>query len=416
MMPTTSSSGAAAAAMFGDGTSSLELQLVATQFNEDDGFETLSCADIYGHPVPPFVAASAASVTTMGKEQQLSAIDAMAAMEPMQSDTWLEDASDLKEFLDLETVDEVRHDESAQPYDAGKTDDLIDDMEDFLNNYETATTQFSRQDNSSTFMEKDKRSFLANTASPAISSVEDPNGVDLGETAEAERLLDALIRGNISCAAGGGIVAGDAAAEAEVVNVSQVMVDGKNVIIVIAAPSSPGGAAGSNPASPATVASYDDASPCSAISMASPAPSAAGSESSLSSDIEWTPNSPEAATPKTRTGKFAAAARGGRVCARRQSQLYKPKRPEVMMKPKPRKTLTIQDKKERKKWQNVEAARRYRDKKKNEASVIEDEENVLAGRNTKLKETVADMEAEMKTLKRLMTELGLIKLLPSSQK
>ena len=70
---------------------------------------------------------------------------------------------------------------------------------------------------------------------------------------------------------------------------------------------------------------------------------------------------------------------------------------------------TIKDKKERKKLQNVEAARRYRDKKKAEQSVIETEEEGLVRVNGELKGKLSEMENEVKTLKKLMAELGLIK-------
>lgn len=72
-------------------------------------------------------------------------------------------------------------------------------------------------------------------------------------------------------------------------------------------------------------------------------------------------------------------------------------------------SINIKDKKERKKLQNVEAARRYRDKKKNEQSTIESEESILEKKNKALQEKVSDIESEIKTLKKLMVELGLIK-------
>merc|ERR1711981_1437716 len=65
--------------------------------------------------------------------------------------------------------------------------------------------------------------------------------------------------------------------------------------------------------------------------------------------------------------------------------------------------------KKRKKHQNVEAARKYRDKKKEEQSSIEDEEQDLVRRNKELKAKVSEMEAEMKTMKKLMKELGILK-------
>lgn len=70
----------------------------------------------------------------------------------------------------------------------------------------------------------------------------------------------------------------------------------------------------------------------------------------------------------------------------------------------------IIDKKERKKVQNVEAARRYRDKKKNEQQLLDEEMEELEKKNKILKGKVQEKESELKTLKKLMAELGLIKI------
>jgi hypothetical protein len=81
------------------------------------------------------------------------------------------------------------------------------------------------------------------------------------------------------------------------------------------------------------------------------------------------------------------------------------------------KIRSVKDRKERKKMQNVEAARRYRDKKKTEESKVEDEERLLMNKNSQLKETLNGIEGELNTIKKLMTELGLIKLVtPTSHK
>lgn len=73
-----------------------------------------------------------------------------------------------------------------------------------------------------------------------------------------------------------------------------------------------------------------------------------------------------------------------------------------------RSKLGLQDKKERKKLQNVEAARRYRDKKKTEQQLLDEEVDELVKRNLKLKEVVAEKENEVKTLKKLLQEMGLV--------
>jgi len=87
----------------------------------------------------------------------------------------------------------------------------------------------------------------------------------------------------------------------------------------------------------------------------------------------------------------------GRPLAKRQSAIKKKSSPYY-----------IKDKKERKKHQNVQAARRYRDKKKDEQSKVESEEQLVAAKNGELKSQVAELEAEVKTMKKLMLELGLI--------
>merc|ERR1711994_1199084 len=74
------------------------------------------------------------------------------------------------------------------------------------------------------------------------------------------------------------------------------------------------------------------------------------------------------------------------------------------------KSKSVKDRKERKKMQNVEAARRYRDKKKAEENKVEEEERILLKKNSELKETLNGIELELNTIKKLMTELGLIKL------
>jgi len=74
------------------------------------------------------------------------------------------------------------------------------------------------------------------------------------------------------------------------------------------------------------------------------------------------------------------------------------------------KIKNITDRKERKKMQNVEAARRYRDKKKAEESKVGEEEKKLLKKNSELKETLNGIEGELNTIKKLMKELGLIKL------
>ena len=52
----------------------------------------------------------------------------------------------------------------------------------------------------------------------------------------------------------------------------------------------------------------------------------------------------------------------------------------------------------------------FRDKKKNEQQLLDEEVDELEKKNNKLKSKVQEKENELKTLKKLMVELGLIKI------
>lgn len=65
------------------------------------------------------------------------------------------------------------------------------------------------------------------------------------------------------------------------------------------------------------------------------------------------------------------------------------------------------EKKERKKAQNRTAAFRYREKKKGELDVVENEMEELSMKNAGLRDQLSEMETEAKLLKKLMIEAGL---------
>merc|ERR1712058_27062 len=142
--------------------------------------------------------------------------------------------------------------------------------------------------------------------------------------------------------------------------------DGQNFIIIIA-PSSPTASNISSPLSPAT-----------------------STTSSYDTDPEWVPsplnNSPCSGHPTKPT-------------VRRKYQRTKPLVPPSGPYP--------VEKKERKKAQNRTAAFRYREKKKSELDVIENEMEELAAKNMALRNQLSEMETEAKLLKKLMTEAGL---------
>jgi len=102
-------------------------------------------------------------------------------------------------------------------------------------------------------------------------------------------------------------------------------------------------------------------------------------------DPDWTPDSPKTTKGRPLVKRTPAKAKSSR------------------------KAPYIKDKKERKKQQNVEAARRYRDKKKSEFINVESVEQTLADKNKDLKSEVSDLEVKVRTMKQLMAELGILK-------
>ena len=66
----------------------------------------------------------------------------------------------------------------------------------------------------------------------------------------------------------------------------------------------------------------------------------------------------------------------------------------------------IKDPKEKKRWQNVEAARRYRDRKNKERLDMQAEEEKEKLKNKKLREEFREIQNEVNTMKGLMKELG----------
>merc|ERR1711923_104987 len=143
-----------------------------------------------------------------------------------------------------------------------------------------------------------------------------------------------------------------------------ITVDGQDIFIVVAPPS---------PEHKSELVTTMVTAPESFASLADPV------------DPDWTPDSPK--TTK------------GRPPVKRTSLKAKSSR----------KAPYIKDKKERKKQQNVEAARRYRDKKKSELLIVESVEQTLADKNKGLKSEVADLEVKVRTMKQLMVELGILK-------
>lgn len=148
-------------------------------------------------------------------------------------------------------------------------------------------------------------------------------------------------------------------------------------------------------------AAFAPPSPCtssnSSCSFTSEEPAPASPETD---DPDWVPeSSPEAATAPAAlapAGKSTAASRSKRGQGRRKPY-----------------AANVEDKRQRKKEQNKNAATRYRMKKKAEVEVIVGEENELKEKNDELQAKVADLSQEIRYLKNLMRDLfrarGLIK-------
>lgn len=284
--------------------------------------------------------------------------EAAAAGQKTCTDGWLEATSDLQAFMDIGTLPEINDDQEVET--------VINDVEQLLQSFECKKENIG---NGETCQNLSELAFDDETFAP-------------DEMAAAEELLDELLKSDdlelnlddlepqveqqhvtsevIEEEEDDEVTTTQADSFIDMTNVTKVITaDGKEIYILIA---------------PAT------ASTSSEVVAKSPA-----TEDS-DDDEEWTPGE----SPKTSTSP-----KGRPPVKRSTNKKY-------------RKSPYIKDKKERKKQQNVEAARRYRDKKKDELNLMDSEEQVLDNKNKELKSQVAELEAEVKTMKKLMTELGII--------
>ena len=132
------------------------------------------------------------------------------------------------------------------------------------------------------------------------------------------------------------------------------------------------------------------------IAPSSPAESVSTSITSSDSDPEWSPSP----CPLSPAQLSLLSSRPEQRKARKKYARTKPPSP-------PSVTPYPADKKERKKAQNRTAAFRYREKKKSEQDLAEEELEALAEKNRQLQGRLGEMETEFKYLKKLMVEAGL---------
>jgi hypothetical protein len=249
------------------------------------------------------------------------------------------------------------------------------------------------------------------------------------ESAAAEDLLDQLIHGNFtsdeikeleqSFATSNDTGYSSATPSINVSNVSEIITeDGQNIIIVIA-PSNHAEAQSFTMA-PAPTATNEMLAPLNVPSTQTPFEQSevdgdvSEDESNNSGeDSDWLPDN-ESTTRRTQLKTLTATPKnkpGRRLQERTNSGTS-----SAVSNGRVNKIKSVKDRKERKKLQNVEAARRYRDKKKAEEMKVGDEESQLMKKNAELKDTLNGVEGELNTIKKLMTELGLIKLVtPTSR-
>jgi len=132
------------------------------------------------------------------------------------------------------------------------------------------------------------------------------------------------------------------------------------------------------------------------IGPESPAESLSSSVPEVDSDPEWSP-SPAPLSPEQTN---LLASKPLQTKPRKKYARSKPPSP-------PAASPYPADRKERKKAQNRTAAFRYREKKKTEQELAEEELEALEDKNIRLYEKLNEMETEFKYLKKLMVEAGL---------
>jgi len=292
-------------------------------------------------------------------------------------DEWLEASSDLHDMMELSELEEVKNEVVSMDDSSNDHQALIDEVELFLTRHETSTAMpsvdlppediFEECPFSSTLLDEDDKRVAEQIIDQLFcDSINiDLNDLDFSaiDNNPQEIQTATSTAQEVDIKEESGYVSSLNMSELE-------MEDGTKVIFVIA-PDSP---------------EDDSASIIEVPSVQSEEESSIAYQE-LDSDESWSP------------AESACSPVGGkkRKPYERKSGVRRTRQPVI-------------DKKERKKIQNVEAARRYRDKKKNEQQLLDEELDELVEKNISLKSQVNEKENELKTLKKLMVELGLIKI------
>jgi len=292
----------------------------------------------------------------------------------------------------------------------GETQEVIDEMQEFLDQYDDGENSEEVNNLVDELLSAGQKATLESmdlTECPLANStfIEDP------ETVAAENMIDQLLeQQSVSTNNDTGYTS--ATQSFDVSNVSQfVTLDGQDIIIVVAPDET------QQPMTMTTTSTINNTVLSSILPPTSEVSNKKGGfdterftevidEDSNSSGDEWLPemdvtsrrvqfkkpNTP----PKNNQGRKLKERTKSSAPARSSCKMSKQQ--------------VITDRKERKKWQNVEAARRYRDKKKAQEQQQGTEEQELRKKNEQLKGELSGIESELTTIKKLMTELGLIKL------
>jgi len=200
----------------------------------------------------------------------------------------------------------------------------------------------------------------------------------------ADKIFQALTTGNVMQDAGISLTENDLKCA---LTTSMVGSDGENVVIIIAPQTTPSDVSGLSPSRSTISPDPLAMSPGSVTSQRyTMSPSNIGSPGSCSSDYDWTPS------PAT-TSSVPAKPR---------------KKYQRKVQPRPPSGPYPKEKFERKKAQNRTAAFKYREKKKAEQEAVDDELVRLTDRNVALKKRLADVDIEVKCLKKLIAEVGLV--------
>jgi len=395
-------------------------------FNKKDLMEEVTNNDMYYQSAKPSDITGQSLAVTM-ETDKTKVLNSMATsannITPMLAPVKLHQSLPLNwmESTTVDLSDQQKGSEKSNVNDGiQETQDTIDEIQDFLDQFtDESMDQNEVQSLANELLSEGQRANLEamNVADcPLANST--MNEDDLNA---AEDLLDQLIQGNFTSeeikeleqTSDSGYTS-SAQPSINVSNVSEIITeDGQNIIIVIAPsrtddePAMPINAAPTTPnGTNEVLASINVPVAGELYPPTEMETSDDEGNNSGGDDSDWSP-SLETTTSRSQSKSVVVSKKskpGRRMQERTTSTVSTASSGRIS------KSKSVKDRKERKKMQNVEAARRYRDKKKAEESKVEEEERLLLNKNSELKETLNGIEGELNTIKKLMTELGLIKL------